>query len=76
MRIAVTRLGGKEKNDAIRCTTYGHTCYSVHPLRSDIMSAEISAFVEAVDNNEFDCLFFTSALPAKLIAPLLNNPPG
>jgi len=75
MRIAVTRLAGKEKNDAIRCATYGHTCYSVHPLRSDIISDEISAFVEAVDNNEFDCLFFTSALPAKLIAPLLNNPP-
>jgi uroporphyrinogen-III synthase len=75
MRIAVTRLVGKEKNDAIRCTTYGHTCYSVHPLRSDIKTDEIKAFVEAVDNNEFDCLFFTSALPAKLIAPLMKRTP-
>jgi uroporphyrinogen-III synthase len=28
-----------------------------------------------VDRNEFDCLFFTSALPAKIIAPLLNRFP-
>jgi uroporphyrinogen-III synthase len=75
MKIAVTRLAGKEKNDAIRCATFGHTCYSVHPLHSEIRSDEIKAFVEAVDRNEFDCLFFTSALPAKLIAPLLNRTP-
>ena len=75
MKIAVTRLAGKEKNDAIRCARYGHTCFSVHPLRSEIMTDEIKAFVEAVERNEFDCLFFTSALPAKLIAPLLNRTP-
>jgi len=75
MKIAITRLAGKEKNDAQRCASYGHACYSVHPLRSDIMTDEITAFVAAVHRNEFDCLFFTSALPAKLIAPLLNRPP-
>jgi uroporphyrinogen-III synthase len=75
MKIAVTRLAGKEKNDTVRCAQYGHTCYSVHPLRSEIRTAEIKAFVEAVDRNAFDCLFFTSALPAKLIAPLLNRTP-
>jgi uroporphyrinogen-III synthase len=75
MKIAVTRLAGKEKNDAVRCAQYHHTCYSVHPLQSEIRTAEIKAFVEAVDRNEFDCLFFTSALPAKLIAPLLNRIP-
>jgi uroporphyrinogen-III synthase len=75
MKIAVTRLAGKEKNDASRCAPYGHSCYSVHPLRSEIMTDEIKAFVEAVDRNEFDCLFFTSALPAKLIAPLLKRTP-
>jgi uroporphyrinogen-III synthase len=75
MRIAVTRLLGKEKNDAERCALFGHTCYSVHPLCSKIRKSEITRFVEAVDRNEFDCLFFTSALPAKIIAPLLNRFP-
>jgi uroporphyrinogen-III synthase len=75
MKIAVTRLVGKEKNDAERCARLGHTCYSVHPLISKIKKSEITRFVEAVDRNEFDCLFFTSALPAKIIAPLLNRFP-
>ncbi len=75
MKIAVTRLLGKEKNDAERCALFGHTCYSVHPLRSKIKKSEITCFVEAVDRSEFDCLFFTSALPAKIIAPLLNRFP-
>jgi uroporphyrinogen-III synthase len=75
MKIAVTRLLGKEKNDAERCALFGHTCYSVHTLRSKIKKSEITCFVEAVDRSEFDCLFFTSALPAKIIAPLLNRFP-
>jgi uroporphyrinogen-III synthase len=75
MKIAVTRLAGKEKNDAARCAEFGHICYSVHPLRSEIRQSAITAFIEAVDRNEFDCLFFTSALPAKIIAPLLNRFP-
>jgi uroporphyrinogen-III synthase len=75
MKIAVTRLLGKEKNDAERCALFGHTCYSVHPLCSKIKKNEIAHFIEAVDHNEFDCLFFTSALPAKIIAPLLHRFP-
>jgi len=75
MKIAVTRLAGKEKNDAARCAQFGHTCYSVHPLRSEVIPRAITAFIEAVDRSEFDCLFFTSALPAKIIAPLLNRFP-
>jgi uroporphyrinogen-III synthase len=75
MKIAVTRLAGKEKNDAARCAQFGHICYSVHPLRSEIRPREITAFIEAVDRSEFDCIFFTSALPAKIIAPLLNRFP-
>jgi uroporphyrinogen-III synthase len=75
MKIAVTRLAGKEKNDAARCAQFGHICYSVHPLRSEIRPHAITAFIEAVDRSEFDCLFFTSALPAKIIAPLLNRFP-
>jgi uroporphyrinogen-III synthase len=75
MRIAVTRLSGKEENDARRCADFGHSCYSVHPLRSTINKDVIAAFTGAVERGEFDCLFFTSALPAKLVAPCLNRAP-
>ena len=75
MKIAVTRLAGKEKTDASRCAKYGHTCYSVHPLRSELREEAIRTFCAAVTAGEFDCIFFTSALPAKIIAPLLKNPP-
>ena len=72
MKIAVTRLKGKEKSDASRCREYGHECYSVHPLRSEIREAEVDAFIGAASRREFDCIFFTSALPAKIIAPRLS----
>jgi len=75
MKIAVTRLAGKEKSDAARCAASGHDCYSVHPLRSEIRDDEIMAFVEAVERGEFDCIFFTSALPAKIIAPRIGRFP-
>jgi uroporphyrinogen-III synthase len=75
MKIAVTRLAGKEKSDAARCAAAGHNCYSVHPLRSEIREDAIMAFIDTVERGEFDCIFFTSALPAKLIAPLLNRFP-
>jgi uroporphyrinogen-III synthase len=75
MRIAVTRLAGKEKDDAARCAKYGHECYPVSPLRAEIREDLITSFVSAVETNEFDCLFFTSALPAKIIAPRLSRWP-
>jgi uroporphyrinogen-III synthase len=75
MKIAITRLLGKEGSDAARCERFGHLCYSVHPLRSAIRQDVVDAFVDAVDRNEFDCLFFTSALPAVIIAPRLSRVP-
>jgi len=69
MKIAVTRLAGKEKSDVSRCSQYGHSCTSVHPLQSTLRETAIAEFVEATGRNEFDCIFFTSALPAKIIAP-------
>ena len=75
MRIAVTRLIGKEKDDAARCAQYGHECYPVSPLRAEIREDLVVSFVNAVEANEFDCLFFTSALPAKIIAPRLSRWP-
>ena len=75
MRIAITRLKGKEKSDTSRCERFGHSCFSVHPLRSEILQEEITAFVDSVNCGEFDGIFFTSALPAKVIAPLLIKVP-
>ena len=75
MKIAVTRLAGKEESDAARCAVFGHACYSVHPLRSEIQQDVVSAFTGAVEREEFDCIFFTSALPAKILAPLLKKTP-
>ena len=75
MKIAVTRLLGKEKSDAARCAKVGHTCYSVHPLRSELRESAIADFVKGASNKEFDCIFFTSALPAKIIAPLVKVGP-
>jgi uroporphyrinogen-III synthase len=75
MKIAVTRLAGKEKSDAARCEKFGHSCYSVHPLRSDLREDVIGNFVSSAVSGEFDCLFFTSALPARIIAPQLRSYP-
>jgi len=75
MKIAITRLTGKEAGDSLRCQKFGHQCYSVHPLRSEIRKDVVDAFILAVSQHEFDCLFFTSALPATLIAPRLKNVP-
>jgi uroporphyrinogen-III synthase len=75
MKIAVTRLAGKEGRDKARCAAFGHACYSVHPLRSRIHDEIVAAFAEAVGREEFDCLFFTSALPAKILGPFLKKTP-
>ncbi len=75
MNIAVTRLAGKETVDAARCRVFGHTCYAVTPLRAEIYQEFVSGFVEAVEQNRYDCLFFSSALPAQIIAPRLSRWP-
>ena len=75
MRIAVTRLAGKEKDDAVRCARFGHDCYPVSPLRAEIREDLITSFVGAVGADEYDCIFFTSALPAQIIAPRLTRWP-
>jgi len=75
MKIAVTRLAGKEGRDVARCAAFGHACYSIHPLRSEIREDVVAAFAGATDRGEFDCIFFTSALPAKILAPRLKKTP-
>jgi len=75
MKIAITRLEGKEGSDSARCAQYGFECYRVSPLRAEIRQQEIVEFVRRVDEDRYDCLFFTSALPARLIAPHLTHWP-
>ena len=75
MKIAVTRLRGKETDDRDRCHVFGHECYTVSPLRAEIHTDNVVSFVAAVHENHFDCIFFTSALPAQLIAPRLTRWP-
>jgi uroporphyrinogen-III synthase len=75
VRIAITRLAGKDTDDSSRCAIFGHTCYTVSPLRAEIRHDRIASFVAAVEAGLFDCLFFSSALPAQIIAPRLSRWP-
>jgi uroporphyrinogen-III synthase len=75
MRIAITRLQEKATGDAARCREAGHECYPVSPLKAEVRHDQIARFVEMVDSGCFDCIFFTSALPAKLVAPCLSRWP-
>jgi uroporphyrinogen-III synthase len=75
MKIAITRLKGKEGKDQELCTRYGHECIIVSPLAAKVNKERVTEFVRAAENNEFDCIFFTSALPAQIIAPLITHWP-
>ncbi|HWQ67416.1 MAG TPA: uroporphyrinogen-III synthase [Methanospirillum sp.] len=75
MRIAITRLKGKELDDRERCLRRGHECYPVSPLLGEMDQDQIDLFVQEVKSETFDCIFFTSALPAYKIAPLLSRCP-
>ena len=75
MKIAITRLENKAAGDHALCASYGHDCSRVSPLRSEIRMEKVTRFVDAVHRDEFDCLFFTSALPAMIIAPRLTRWP-
>lgn len=72
MKIAVTRLKEKADADAALCRRYGHECYTVSPLTATPYPDAIREFADRANGGEFDCIFFSSALPAKYIAPLLN----
>ncbi|KLK89185.1 uroporphyrinogen-III synthase [Methanoculleus sediminis] len=75
MKIAITRLENKAAGDRALCATYGHDCYTVSPLRAELRPDRIDTFVEAVHRGEFDCLFFSSALPAAVVGPKLERWP-
>lgn len=71
MRIAVTRLREKAGKDAGTCKKYGHECYVVSPLEARVYEDAVREFVSAANSNSYDCIFFTSALPANIVGPLL-----
>ncbi|HJJ99360.1 MAG TPA: uroporphyrinogen-III synthase [Methanocorpusculum sp.] len=71
MLLAITRLAEKGTADAALCKQYGHECRVVSPLRAEICSSTIQTFALAAADRKFDAIFFTSALPAQKIAPLL-----
>jgi uroporphyrinogen-III synthase len=75
MKIAVTRLEKKAAGDRALCARYGHECYTISPLRADLMMDRVDEFVDAVHRGEFDCIFFSSALPAEIVGPRLKRWP-
>lgn len=75
MKIAITRLKEKGSRDAALCRQYGHECFTVSPLAARMYPDRIRDFASGVNRGEYDCLFFTSALPAQAIGPLLTRWP-
>lgn len=75
MLIAITRLQEKSTDDGARCARYGHRCVPVSPLKARVNIGEIDRFIAEADRDAFDCIFFTSALPARLIGPRLTRWP-
>ncbi len=69
----MTRLAGKEKDDAELFASFSHTVKIVSPLRAELYLNIIQQFVIAANSAEFDAIFFTSAYAAKNIAPLLDK---
>lgn len=75
MRIAITRLREKGGQDAALCRSYGHECFTVSPLRAKVYPERIREFTAEANRGRYDCIFFTSALPAQVIGPLLTRRP-
>ncbi|MDH7509734.1 MAG: uroporphyrinogen-III synthase [Methanolinea sp.] len=75
MRIAITRLREKATDDRARCAAFGHECYAVSPLEAVVDHEAVDMFTRKANSGDFDCIFFTSALPARLIAPKLERWP-
>ncbi|KAF1074496.1 RNA-guided pseudouridylation complex pseudouridine synthase subunit Cbf5 [Methanogenium sp. MK-MG] len=73
MKIAITRLPEKAGSDQSLCQEFGHECLIVSPMRAQVYEDAVQAFVTAANEETYDCIFFTSALPARLIGPLLKT---
>ena len=75
MKIAVTRVPGKEGKDRELCLRFGHECTTVSPLRIDLYRDRVEAFLSAANRGEYDGIFFASAIPAQLVGPGLTSRP-
>ncbi|HDQ07207.1 MAG TPA: uroporphyrinogen-III synthase [Methanoculleus sp.] len=72
MKIAITRLPEKADTDQALCKRYGHECVIVSPLEATVYEGACRDFLTAANRGDFDCIFFTSALPARCLAPGLR----
>ncbi|MBT8508046.1 uroporphyrinogen-III synthase [Methanomicrobiaceae archaeon CYW5] len=73
MKIAITRLPEKADTDQALCMQYGHECLIVSPLEATAYEGKCREFLTAANRGDFDCIFFTSALPARYLAPELRT---
>ncbi len=73
MKIAITRLPEKAGSDQPLCREFGHECLIVSPMKAQVYEDAVQAFVTTANEETYDCIFFTSALPARLIGPLLKT---
>ena len=73
MKIAITRLPEKADTDQALCMQYGHECLIVSPLEATAYEGKCREFLTAANRGDFDCIFFTSALPARYLAPELKT---
>jgi uroporphyrinogen-III synthase len=73
MKIAITRLPEKAETDRALCSRYGHECRIVSPLQASAYEGACRDFLTAANRGDFDCIFFTSALPARYLAPGLRT---
>ncbi|WP_347403341.1 RNA-guided pseudouridylation complex pseudouridine synthase subunit Cbf5 [Methanogenium sp. S4BF] len=73
MKIAITRLPEKAGSDQPLCREFGHECRIVSPMQAQVYEDAVQAFAAAANEETYDCIFFTSALPARLIGPLLKT---
>lgn len=73
MKIAITRLPEKAGADQSLCREFGHECLIVSPMQARVYDDAVQAFIAAANEDTYDCIFFTSALPARLIGPYLET---
>lgn len=73
MKIAITRLPEKAGSDQSLCREFGHECIIVSPMHARVYEDAVQAFIAAANEDTYDCIFFTSALPARLIGPYLET---
>ena len=73
MRIALTRVAEKSGDDKRLFAEFGHEVKIISPLAAELHSNAVQQFVLAANDKQFDAIFFTSAYPAEVCAPLLSR---